>query len=93
VVDVVAEQVERRDALHQPALGQPHALLALAWSHPYARVVAVIPAAECDASLAWLREREPLARVASLASACGRLFELTFESAERDRAPCAADGA
>jgi hypothetical protein len=44
----------------QLGLGNPHALLELGRSHRYERVVAVIPAQDLEASLAWFRPVKPL---------------------------------
>ena len=67
-------------------LGTPHALLELARSHRYERIIVVAPAHRLRPALAWLRAHEPRAQVTQIERGPVALFELSI--AERaDTAP------
>lgn len=63
-------------------LGTPEALLELARSHRYERIVVVAPGHRLEPALAWLRAYEPRAQVTQLARVPLALFELAI--AERE---------
>ena len=63
-------------------LGTPHALLELARSHRYERMVVVAPAQRLEPALAWLRAHEPRAQVTQLQRAPVALFELSIADRE-----------
>jgi hypothetical protein len=74
-------------------LGTPHALLELARSHRYERIVVVAPALRLDLALAWLRAHEPRARITQLEQVPIALSELSIADTDAMAASGRAGGA
>jgi hypothetical protein len=63
-------------------LGTPHALLELARSHRYERIVVVAPAPRLEPALAWLRAYEPRAQITQVERGPVPIFELSTADRE-----------